>query len=177
MTTVVNIFGGPGVGKSTTAAGLFHNLKCKQFEVELVTEYAKDMVWEKRHTIMDDQLYIFAKQYRRISRLIGQVDFIITDSPLLLSCAYIRDGYYQNLKPLVFEIFTNFTNLNFVIQRSPVAGFNQNGRVQDLTQSMELDATIIQLLNETNSVYQFIPDRDPTAIDIISTACSRNTNP
>lgn len=159
---------------STTAAGLFHNLKCKQFEVELVTEYAKDMVWEKRHNIMDDQLYIFAKQYRRISRLIGQVDFIITDSPLLLSCAYIRDGYYENLKPLVFEVFTKFTNLNFVIKRSPSADFNQNGRMQDLTESQAIDDTIIQLLTSTNSPFQYIPDRDPTAIDVISAVCSQN---
>ncbi len=39
------MFGGPGTGKSTSAAGLFFKMKLAQMEVELVTEYAKDLVW------------------------------------------------------------------------------------------------------------------------------------
>ena len=66
---IVNLFGGPGSGKSTTAAGLFYEVKKLKLNVELVTEYAKDAVWEKRHNLLDDQIYIFAKQQRRISRL------------------------------------------------------------------------------------------------------------
>ena len=38
---IINIFGGPGTGKSTLAAYIFHNLKCRHVEVEVVTEYAK----------------------------------------------------------------------------------------------------------------------------------------
>ena len=66
---VINLFGGPGVGKSTTASGLFYEMKKARLEVELVTEYAKDAVWEGRTSLLDDQIYIFAKQQRRISRL------------------------------------------------------------------------------------------------------------
>lgn len=45
---VINLFGGPGIGKSTLAAGLFEHMKIAGFNVELVNEYAKDMVWEQR---------------------------------------------------------------------------------------------------------------------------------
>ena len=80
---VINLFGGPGVGKSTAAAGLFYEMKKRQLSVELVTEYAKDMVWENRQNILDDQIYIFAKQQRRIARLRDHhIDWVITDSPI-----------------------------------------------------------------------------------------------
>jgi adenylate kinase family enzyme len=66
MMKVINLFGGPGSGKSTLAAGLFERMKIQGLSVELVTEYAKDMVWERRGNILDDQLYILAKQHRRL---------------------------------------------------------------------------------------------------------------
>lgn len=56
MMKVINLFGGPGSGKSTLAAGLFERMKIQGLSVELVTEYAKDMVWERRGNILDDQL-------------------------------------------------------------------------------------------------------------------------
>lgn len=58
MTTYVNIFGGPGVGKSTTAADLFVAMKKAGYNVELVTEVAKDFVWEDRSTTLTIQPYI-----------------------------------------------------------------------------------------------------------------------
>ena len=45
----VNLFGGPGIGKSTTAAGVFNLLKLHGIETELITEFAKDLVWEERY--------------------------------------------------------------------------------------------------------------------------------
>ena len=44
-TIVVNIFGGPSAGKSTTSAGIFYELKRQGIRCELVTEYAKSKVW------------------------------------------------------------------------------------------------------------------------------------
>ena len=58
---VVNLYGGPGSGKSTTAAGIFSELKMLGLNTELVTEYAKDKVWEKHESILDNQIYVFAK--------------------------------------------------------------------------------------------------------------------
>jgi tRNA uridine 5-carbamoylmethylation protein Kti12 len=88
MTLVVNLFGGPGCGKSTTSAGLFHDMKKKSLNVELVTEYAKELVWSDSISAMSDQLYLLANQNRRLDRLVGKVDYVITDAPLLLSAYY-----------------------------------------------------------------------------------------
>jgi len=86
---VINIFGGPGVGKSTLAAEVFAHFKKNKLNIELVTEYAKDLVWEERNNILKDQLYILAKQNRRLERLRNKgIDVVVTDSPLLLGKIY-----------------------------------------------------------------------------------------
>jgi adenylate kinase family enzyme len=41
-TKYINIFGGPGAGKSTTAAALFAEMKRRGMNVELATEVAED---------------------------------------------------------------------------------------------------------------------------------------
>jgi uridine kinase len=41
---IVNIYGMPSAGKSTTAAGVFSELKWLNIDCELATEYAKDKV-------------------------------------------------------------------------------------------------------------------------------------
>ena len=105
---IINIWGGAGVGKSTAAAGLFYEMKKLQLNVELVTEYAKDATWEKRYNILDDQIYIFAKQHRRIARLVNSgVDWVITDSPIPLGLVYLREGVLSdNFPQLVMEVIS-----------------------------------------------------------------------
>jgi predicted ATPase len=58
---VINLYGGPGTGKSTTAAALFALMKREGYNVELVTEFAKDLVWTERNKELGDQIYIFGK--------------------------------------------------------------------------------------------------------------------
>ena len=94
-TKVVNFFAPPGSGKSTTAAGTFFKMKLLGLNVELVTEFAKDMCWAGRHQEMYNQVYIISKQFHKMYRLIGQVDYIITDSPLLLGLIYKPDNYHN----------------------------------------------------------------------------------
>ena len=166
MTTVINLFGGPGLGKSTLAAGLFHHMKCKGHDVEIVTEYAKDMVWENRYNIMDDQLYVFAKQYRRISRLRDQVEFVIVDSPILMCCAYINDGYFNNLEPLAVEAFNSFNNINFLLTRTNVE-YDDVGRVQNFEEAVGKDVKIKNLLETYQAGYAPIQPRSPDAIEDI----------
>jgi len=60
-TLIVNLFGGPSSGKTTMAAGLFCLLKMHGIDCELVTEFAKDLVWEERFKTLKNQQYIFGK--------------------------------------------------------------------------------------------------------------------
>jgi hypothetical protein len=163
MTKVINLFAGPGAGKSTTAAGLFHELKCRDIKCELVTEYAKDMTYEKRQNILSDQLYILAKQNRRLSRLVGHVDYIITDSPLLLGLAYVPGDYYSSFEPLVTEIFESYDNQNIVLLRRKK--YQAYGRNQTEEQAIEKDNLIFDLVMHKYPTMCIPGDREaPTSI-------------
>ena len=90
-TVCINLTGSPGSGKSTLAAYIFARLKMLDVNCELVTEFAKDKVWENNDTALANQVYIFAKQYYRLSRCADKVDVIVTDSPLVLTPLYNRE--------------------------------------------------------------------------------------
>ena len=87
---VICLYGGPGTGKSTTAAHLFALLKQRGANTELVTEYVKNWVWEGREIKPGDQYYLFAKQSRLERMKFKDVDITITDSPVWLSSIYER---------------------------------------------------------------------------------------
>ncbi len=145
---IINLWGGPGTGKSTTAAGLFYEMKKARLNVELVTEYAKDMVWEQRHNVLDDQIYIFAKQQRRIARLQGHgLDWVITDSPIALGLVYLRDGALsEHFHQLVMEVFNAYDNHNFLLQRN--FEYNPVGRNQkDVDEARVYDEKVKRLLD------------------------------
>ena len=143
---VCNIFGGPGCGKSTTAAGVFSSLKQRGVNCEYVHEWIKWSVWEDRKVIFDDQLYIFAKQHHMLHTLDGQVDVAICDSPLLLSNIYgkIYPNSVMNNSETFFtmvdECFNRFDNYNVVLGRKKV--YNPMGRVQTEDEARGIDMKI-----------------------------------
>lgn len=98
-TTVINLYGGSGVGKSTVAALLFARMKIAGLHVELVREYVKLWAWGGRKVRREDQIYLLGKQSAYESMLYGKVDYIVTDSPVLLAGMYAEwhngdDGCY-----------------------------------------------------------------------------------
>lgn len=151
MTTYINLFGGPGVGKSTTAASLFVEMKKAGLKVELVTEVAKDFVWEDRSTTLTIQPYITIKQFRNLVRLKGKVDYVITDAPILLGCMY-ADRYAPTLplsyKQFIVDLHNQELNpsVNIVLQRS--FEYDSTGRYQTKQEAEEFDNDIMRILND-----------------------------
>ncbi len=151
---VVNLFAGPGAGKSTTAAGLFHLMKLDGMSVELVTEYAKEMTWEKRHNILTDQLYILAKQHRRVLRLRNEVEYVVTDSPFLVGILYRNQHYSETLDRLVIELWNQYENVNFFLER--VKAYVAVGRNQSEEEARRIDATTKELLSRLQVPYESV---------------------
>lgn len=143
MTKVINLYGGPGIGKSTCAAILFSELKKRGISCELVTEYAKDLVWEQRNKTLEDQIYIFAKQHHRIHRLMGQVDYIVTDSPILLSLIY-DESRCESLRNLVLCCHASMETINILMTRA--VKYSPEGRYHTEEESKKIDLTIRDLL-------------------------------
>jgi len=151
QTLVVNLFAGPGAGKSTTAAGIFFELKTRGINCELAAEFAKDLTWEERHDTFKDQIYIFGKQYHRIFRLLDKVDVIITDSPLLLTPVY--DGEHRpELRNLVISEHRRMWTYNVFLKRKKK--FNPKGRKHGLEEAQALDSLILDQLDSINECYE-----------------------
>lgn len=150
MNTAINLFAGPGAGKSTMAAGLFYKMKSMDFNVELVTEYCKDLVYEGRTKTIKNQLYVLGKQYYRMEKLQNVVDYIITDSPLLLNAIYAKN-YPASFIDLTIDFHNTFNNINFFIRRN--GSFSDRGRIHSLEESMNIDEKIKELLDKNNVKY------------------------
>ena len=148
---IVNLFGAPGAGKSTGAAYIFSLLKMNGINAELVTEFAKDKVWEETKAVFKNQTYIFGKQSFRLSRCVDKVDVIITDSPLPLSICYNTDSSKDSFDKYVLDIFNSFNNRNYYLTR--VKEYNPIGRFQNEEESDKIGNEIVDLLNNLNIKY------------------------
>ena len=155
---VINLYGGPSTGKSTTAAGLFYKMKSEGYKVELVTEYAKDLTYDKRHLILKNQEYVFAKQFSRLRRLNGQVDYVITDSPALLQLVYLSDDFeLPSLKNVIIEGHNYFNTLDIFLQRNISSHPYQNyGRNQTFDEAIAIDKKILQMFSDVDIPYNTV---------------------
>lgn len=152
---VVNLFGVPGAGKSTGAAYIFYKLKINGINAELVTEFAKDKVWEENNEVFKNQSYIFGKQSFRMTRCVDKVDVIITDSPLPLSILYNNDKRLtENFNKSVMDVFNSYDNINYLLMRTKP--YNPSGRIQTEEESDALGEPIKQLLENRNIEYKVI---------------------
>jgi nicotinamide riboside kinase len=170
---VVNLFGAPSVGKSTMGMYLGYELKSRGIECEYVPEYAKDVVYEHRDELLNDQIYIFAQQNRRLKRLLNNnVRVAIVDAPIILSCVY---GKYRNGKvsehfePLLIDLFNEYDNMNILLE-NPEGTHSAVGRVDDKKACEELQYLITDLLKRNHlPFYTFNRNEIKSALDLILT--------
>jgi len=150
-TICVNLFAGAGAGKSTLATGVFSLLKHHNVNAELVTEYAKDLVWEGRLHLSRNDIEIFTEQLKRQHRLQGKVDVMVTDSPILLSSVYI-DPFDPLFHATVMREFKKYNNLNFFIKR--VKPYMKIGRAETKNGAKAIDDRVIEFLDNEQIQYE-----------------------
>jgi thymidylate kinase len=148
---VINFYGGPGSGKSTAAAGLFYILKKAKYNVELVTEFAKDLVYDESLKKLSRQNYVFANQEYRLSRLQNSVEIAITDSPLLLSTFYAPSDYPMSFKDFCVDLYKTYDNYSFFIERNHA--YVETGRLQTEEESDKISQDIKDFLLENRENY------------------------
>lgn len=155
MTKIISLHGGPGTGKSTTAAKTFALLKEQQENAELVSEYVKQWAWEKRVPVNYDQFYFFGKQTRKEYSLFGKVDYIVTDSPIVMSGMYAQ-MYGTPHQAVLFRSMV-LTYLDMVkasghehihVFLNRVKKYNPAGRYQTEDQAKDIDLKVRQYLTE-----------------------------
>lgn len=160
-TIIINLIAGPCAGKSTIASGIFYKLKMKGVDCEQSLEYAKDRVWEESYSTMNDQIYMFGKQYHRVWRLNHKVKVVISDSPLILSIYYAKfnSNYFEDF---VVEQFNNFHNITYFIERD--TEYNPNGRVHTIEQAKDADKKLKDILEKHNIEYSIVKTTEATDI-------------
>jgi len=159
-TTIINLYGGPGAGKSTSAAYYYYLLKTQGKNVELVREYVKDWAWEKRNITTYDQIYFLGKQVRRESMLYGKVDYIVTDSPVMMNLYYAQRYCTLSLAEGVRAATLSFyrqgaedghKHVHVLLDRNkPYAA---EGRYQTETEAKEIDGGVKRLLDDLRISY------------------------
>ena len=176
MTKIINLFGGAGIGKSSIAGGLLHQLKKRHYSVDAPYEFPKALAWDSNTEAVKDQLFVIGNQHRGITRSWGKVDYIIMDSPILLALVYknlynkTKDEYPACLYGdgfdfMIANIHNYYDNVNIFIKRTK-SDFEDVGRYQTLEESIRVDNRIKEVLEQINVKYHEI-EPDDTVMDNI----------
>lgn len=152
MTLLIEFYGGPASGKSTTSLALTSLLKvyldqysCSTMRVEYVSEAAKGHVWESGSLMLGNQARLFGEQFRRLERLRGKVDIIVSDSPLWLCEFYGRRDLYPPTAwaEVIRAHYRGFEVLPILVNR--VGRFETSGRVHDEAASSDAHEAIAEI--------------------------------
>lgn len=154
-TTIISLYGGPGAGKSTSAAYMYYLIKAAGLNAELVREYVKDWAWEGRKIDTYDQIYFLGKQVRKESMLFGKVDWLVTDSPIFMNYYYatsyctplLREGV--KAATLAFyeqTLLDGHKHYHILLQRQ--TPYEQEGRYQNEEQALAIDDGVEQMLSD-----------------------------
>lgn len=153
-TIVINAFAGPGAGKTTSCLEVAEKLKKQGFVTEYVQEYAKELVYDNNLIMLDGhyehQFAILNEQMKRINRLYGKVDFIVTDSPILLNNTYLNEDknteVYLAYSDSVNKLYGLYNNFNYFVERD-TSVFEKEGRIHNLEQSIAIDNELKNMLH------------------------------
>jgi len=165
-TVIVNLFAGPGAGKTTGAWYISAKLKMAGVDVEYISEFAKDKVWEENDLVFKNQFYITGKQAWKVARCDGKMEVAVTDSPILLGAMYCEDNP-DLISGIKYE-FNKHKNINFFIERHKK--YNPNGRLQTEEEAKAIDTKVKDFLIDNHIPYTVIPGTEKgylKAVDII----------
>ena len=159
----INIFGGPGCGKSTVAASIFSRLKAEGHEIELVDEYVKSWAYEKREICSFDQAYLFMQQLRKEYLVLRHsAGCIVTDSPLVLSICYAKKyGFkrWECLQNIADDFEEEYPSINVILDREGCE-YKQEGRYEDYKQALAMDGMISDYIYNCGINHCKIPFND-----------------
>ena len=168
----INIYGCPSSGKTTLASQLFATMKALHYNIAYVQEYSKDLVYhgiDMRFLDEKDRIFILAEQLRRESIFKqNNVDYIVTDSPLLLTAYYHQDPNKKEDWSYVDGIVKRQlkdNELHFWV--NIVSNFEEEGRSHDKEESLIIQKELKQYLNNYNINLIELPQELDKRIDLI----------
>lgn len=147
-TKVINLFGGPGTGKSVIASSLFVKMKKMGLKTELVQEYAKELAYKEDYASLSCQPYVTSMQFYKQFLVCDKVDYIVTDSSILTGLCYNNVVPDEIFVPYVRFLFERFNNINIFLKRNPSIPYEAYGRVETQEEAINKDNEIIKMLEK-----------------------------
>lgn len=150
MTTLINFLGSPSSGKSVLGTSLYSELKTRDYEVEFVNEFVKTWTYTGRKVNKFGQYFIFGMETENQQRLFNKVDYIIADSPVMLTAFYQHfywgsdsliipcKEFYELAKEEGIKVVNIFIDRKFK--------YNPKGRFQTEEESNEVRKELLQWL-------------------------------
>ena len=174
MSKLINLFGGPGIGKSGIASGITYKLKKKHISVNNPYEFPKKLAWDNNIPAISDQLYVFANQHRGIAESYGKVDYIVIDSPILFSTiyhtyytkGYPAEFYGDEFHKFVIHLHKQYDSINILLERGETQ-HNDDERFQNYEQSLEIDKLCKKILDDNGFQYHTIKVGKNSVKDIL----------
>lgn len=163
----INLFAGPGAGKSLTASYLFRQLNISKLHCEQVQEVIKPRAYRgEMPSNWANVTKIFSKQMERERDwLESGVQLVVTDSPLLLQCYYLNLRKCRSVRHLVglaMDFEEDFPALNIFLRRGNW-GYEAEGRWQSPEEARAMDRDIEQFTQMNVSLVQWDAD-DPIGL-------------
>ena len=149
----INLFGGPGSGKTITAAWLFSALACDGYDIALIPEFIKTYAY--RHEIPKsrsfDQLYIFASQLAlEEAPSFSDIKHIVTESPVALGCFYAKINKcpcWKHLLAIIKDYDLVHPSTDIFLERSGIP-YLTSGRYQTEKDAINIDKELRIFLKE-----------------------------
>jgi hypothetical protein len=175
VSKLINLFGGPGIGKSSIASGITYKLKKKHIRVNNPYEFPKLLAWDKNNEAIKDQLYVLANQHRGIAQSYGKVDYIVIDSPIMFSLiyktwyntGYPAEFYSDAFNQMIIDLHNRYDNINILLERTNEAIHNDGERYQNLEESIAIDNHSKKILEDNNIPYHTVKVGNDTVKNII----------
>lgn len=150
---LIDLYGGPGAGKTTLSYYLVYRLKMAGIRAELVGEAAREHhIYDSAPgnvapPLLDNQVLLAGQQFERIMRLQRHgFEVAVSDSPLIQGILYCEgQPYYDSLKKTIRSLESYFETYKIMIYPRP-GSYDPESRVQRTEkEARALDPTIIKL--------------------------------
>ncbi|MFR8831620.1 MAG: AAA family ATPase, partial [Eggerthella lenta] len=148
----VNVFGGPGSGKSTMAYAVAAELKARGYTAECVGEVVKDCIYDAARGdqeaarlldgSVESQEELYRRQSARERRLDGLVQFVVADSPAIMGLAYLAPDADEDraarLAALAQDEFEAQESVNVIVARE--GAYDPRARIHAEDEAERIDA-------------------------------------
>ena len=154
---VINLFGGPSIGKTNLAGRIFLALNDLNLEAANPEEHAKLAIFQGQAHLLDEQLILLGRTWDTLHALGDKVDVIVVDSPLLLASVYGQKREGPHFHATVRDFHSRFSRLNCLLMRNQSLAYSTVGRRENLTQALHMDTRIVDALDTANEPYLALP--------------------